>query len=77
MWNLGNKVFLENGHGRLTQVYLRSEPVSGSGITGGGPGTPPFWRGSVTLKRVGLFCFPIKHSTHTQVDLSNYLFDLN
>jgi hypothetical protein len=21
--------------------------------------------GSVTLKRVGLFCFPIKHSTHT------------
>jgi hypothetical protein len=33
--------------------------------------------GSVTLKRVGLFCFPIKHSTHTQVDLSNYLFDLN
>jgi hypothetical protein len=22
--------------------------------------------GSVTLKRVGFFCFPIKHSTHTQ-----------
>ena len=25
--------------------------------------------GSVTLKRVGLFYFPIKHSTHTQVTL--------
>ncbi len=23
--------------------------------------------GSVTLKRIGLFCFPIKHSTHTSV----------
>jgi hypothetical protein len=22
--------------------------------------------GSVTLKRIGLFCFPIKHSTHTR-----------
>ena len=22
--------------------------------------------GSVTLKRIGFFCFPIKHSTHTQ-----------
>jgi hypothetical protein len=21
--------------------------------------------GSVTLKRIGFFCFPIKHSTHT------------
>ena len=38
----------------------------------GGPGTPPCWRGgalygtelgSVTLKRIGFFCFPIKHST--------------
>ena len=49
----------------------------GTGITGGGGsgyaailahaegvlyGTE---LGSVTLKRVGLFCFPIKHSTHT------------
>jgi hypothetical protein len=24
--------------------------------------------GSVTLKRVGLFCFPIKHSTHTHIE---------
>ena len=23
--------------------------------------------GSVTLKRIGFFCFPIKHSTHTQM----------
>ena len=23
--------------------------------------------GSVTLKRIGFFCFPIKHSTHTYV----------
>jgi len=23
--------------------------------------------GSVTLKRIGFFCFPIKHSTHTPV----------
>jgi len=22
--------------------------------------------GSVTLKRIGFFCFPIKHSTHTK-----------
>jgi len=26
--------------------------------------------GSVTLKRVGLFCFPIKHSTHTHTPFS-------
>jgi hypothetical protein len=49
----------------------------GRGLRVGVPGTPPFWRtggvlygtelGSVTLKRVGLFCFPIKHSTHTLV----------
>ncbi len=25
--------------------------------------------GSVTLKRVGLFCFPIEHSTHTHIPL--------
>ncbi len=24
--------------------------------------------GSVTLKRIGFFCFPIKHSTHTKDD---------
>jgi len=24
--------------------------------------------GSVTLKRVGFFCFPLKHSTHTDLD---------
>ena len=23
--------------------------------------------GSVTLKRIGFFCFPIKHSTHTEL----------
>ena len=23
--------------------------------------------GSVTLKRIGFFCFPIKHSTHTEI----------
>jgi len=41
-----------------------------------GPGKPPCWRtrnefcmelGSVTLKRIGFFCFPIEHSTHTQL----------
>ncbi len=26
--------------------------------------------GSVTLKRVGLFCVPIKHSTHTVITLA-------
>jgi len=25
--------------------------------------------GSVTLKRIGFFCFPIKHSTHTPTSL--------
>ena len=24
-------------------------------------------RGTVTLKRIGFFCFPIKHSTHTLI----------
>jgi hypothetical protein len=49
---------------------------SGSRITGGGAGYAAHLAhaggilygtelGSVTLKRVGLFCFPIKHSTHT------------
>ena len=28
--------------------------------------------GSVTLKRIGFFCFPIKHSTHTR---SSYISD--
>ena len=55
---------------------------SGSRITGGGPGYDAILAhaggvlygtelGSVTLKRVGSFCFPIKHSTHTagQVEL--------
>jgi hypothetical protein len=50
---------------------------SGTRITGGGSGYAAIWRtreasefctvelGSVTLKRIGFFCFPIKHSTHT------------
>jgi hypothetical protein len=49
---------------------------SGSRITGGGSGYAALLAhaegalygtelGSVTLKRIGLFCFPIKHSTHT------------
>ena len=53
-----------------------------AGLRVGGPGTPPFWRaegalygtelGSVTFKRISFFCFPIKHSTHTDsLDLGN------
>ena len=53
-------------------------PVTGTGITDGGSGYAAHLAhaggvlygtelGSVTLKRVGLFCFPIKHSTHTLV----------
>jgi hypothetical protein len=49
---------------------------SGTGITGGGSGYAAILAhaggvlygtelGSVTLQRVGLFCFPIEHSTHT------------
>jgi hypothetical protein len=50
---------------------------SGRGITGGGgseyaallahAGGALYGMelGSVTLKRIGFFCFPIKHSTHT------------
>ena len=49
---------------------------SGSRITGGGSGYAALLAhaggvlygmelGSVTLKRIGFFCFPIKHSTHT------------
>ena len=49
---------------------------SGTGITGGGSGYAAILAhaegalygmelGSVTLKRIGFFCFPIKHSTHT------------
>ena len=52
---------------------------SGTGITGGGSGYAALLAhaggvlygtelGSVTLKRVGLFCFPIKHSTHTHIE---------
>ncbi len=51
-------------------------PMSGTGITGGGSGYAAHLAhaegvlydtelGSVTSERVGLFCFPIKHSTHT------------
>jgi hypothetical protein len=50
---------------------------SGTGITGGGSGYAAILAhaegvlygtelGSVTLKRVGLFCCPIKLSTHSQ-----------
>jgi hypothetical protein len=49
---------------------------SGRRITGGGSGYAALLAhaeevlygtelGSVTLKRIGFFCFPIKHSTHT------------
>jgi hypothetical protein len=49
---------------------------SGTGITGGGSEYAALLAhaggalygmelGSVTLKRIGFFCFPIKHSTHT------------
>jgi len=49
---------------------------SGRGSTGGGSGYAAILAyaggalygtelGSVTLKRIGFFCFPIKHSTHT------------
>jgi hypothetical protein len=49
---------------------------SGTGITGVGSGYAALLAhaggalygmelGSVTLKRIGFFCFPIKHSTHT------------
>ena len=49
---------------------------SGTRITGGGSGYAAILAhaggvlygmelGSVTLKRIGFFCFPIKHSTHT------------
>jgi hypothetical protein len=52
---------------------------SGTGITGGGSGYAAILAhaegvlygmelGSVTLKRVGFFCFPLKHSTHTDLD---------
>jgi hypothetical protein len=50
------------------------------GITGGGSGYAGILAhaggalygtelGSVTLKRIGFFCFPIKHSTHTVLTL--------
>ena len=53
---------------------------SGSRITGGGSGYAAILAhagevlygmelGSVTLKRIGFFCFPIKHSTHTGTQL--------
>ena len=51
--------------------------MSGRGTTGGGSGYAALLAhaggvlygmelGSVTLKRIGFFCFPIKHSTHTR-----------
>ena len=53
--------------------------MSGTGITGGGSGYAAILAhagvlygtelGSVTLKRVGFFCFPIKHSTHTPLTI--------
>ena len=50
--------------------------MSATGITGGGSGYAALLAhaegalygtelGSVTLKRIGFFCFPIRHSTHT------------
>ena len=50
--------------------------MSGRGITGGGSGYAALLAhaggalygtelGLVTFKRIGFFCFPIKHSTHT------------
>jgi hypothetical protein len=56
---------------------------SGTGITGGGSGYAALLAhaggdlygtelGSVTLNRVGLFCFPIKHSTHTPLKINTH-----
>ncbi len=54
---------------------------SGTGITGGGSEYAALLAhaggalygmelGSVTLKRIGFFCFPIKHSTHTRTAIT-------
>ena len=56
------------------EVWTWAAPVSGTGITGGGSGYAALLAhaegalygtelGSVTLKRIGLFCFPIKHDS--------------
>jgi hypothetical protein len=57
-----------------------SEYPDGTGIKGGGSGYAALLAhaegalygtelGSVTLKRIGFFCFPIKHSTHRRKEL--------
>jgi hypothetical protein len=59
------------------ELWTWAAPVSGTGITDGGSGYAALLAhaegalygtelGSVTLKRIGFFCFPIKHSTHTE-----------
>jgi hypothetical protein len=35
-----------------------------------------FELGSVTLKRIGFFCFPIKHSTHTKRMIGFFCFPI-
>ncbi len=61
---------------RPGEAWTWAAPVSETGITGGGSGYAAILAhaegalygtelGSVTLKRIGFFCFPIKHSRHT------------
>ena len=68
---------LNTQHTHTWGGWTWAAPVSGRGITGGGSGYAAILAhaggvlygtelGSVILKRVGLFCFPIKHSTHTR-----------
>ena len=63
---------------RPGEVWTWAAPVSGTGNTGGGSRYAAILAhaggalygtefGSVTLKRIVFFCFPIKHSTHTLV----------
>ena len=49
--------------GQMTYIESRKHIRADNNLT---PKTPDGTElGSVTLKRIGFFCFPIKHSTHT------------
>jgi len=70
---------VRQGHGTGGEERLNTWILdSGRGITGGGSGYAAILAhaggvlygtefGSVTLKKVGFFCFPINHSTHTVI----------
>jgi len=59
-----------NGYASLSHFQMRYRiPPTAALLAHAGGVLYGMELGSVTLKRIGVFCFPIKHSTHTRIQI--------